>query len=373
MTADTATMPAVAVHPGRAHSLHATRLPRPAAGPGQVLVDVIRVGVCGTDQEIIEGAIGAAPPDAGELVLGHEVFGRVAALGDGVNGWDVGAFVTNTVRRPGGCRPCQTDQADFCDDLVYSEYGIFGRHGFMTEQFVEEPERLVRVPPHLAEIGILTEPLSVVEKALQQATLIQHRIEGWQPRTALVVGAGPIGLLGTLLLRSRGMETVTVARRAAPNRPAGIIEAAGGRYASIRDTKLAEIAAELPPIDLIFECSGNAGMAFEAARVLGNNGVLVLLSLTAAGIVEPIDIGAINREFVLGNKVMVGSVNSSKIHFEMGVNDLQRFEDHWPGLAAELITRRLPGFAAWEQIVRREADGIKTVIEVGQVLAARPD
>lgn len=364
VTADIPTMPAVAVRPGQAHTLHATRLPRPVAGPGQVLVEVIRVGVCGTDQEIIEGAIGAAPPDAEELVLGHEVFGRVAALGAGAAGWEVGEYVTNTVRRPGGCRPCQTDQADFCDDLAYTEYGIFGRHGFMTEQFVEDPDRLVRVPPHLAEIGILTEPLSVVEKALQQATLIQRRIEGWQPRTALIIGAGPIGLLGTLLLRSRGMETVTVARRGAPNRPAAIIEAAGGRYASVRETTLAEIAAGLPPIDLVFECSGNAGMAFDAARALGNNGVLVLLSLTPAGIVAPIDIGAINREFVLGNKVMVGSVNSSKIHFEMGVNDLQRIEDAWPGLAAQLITRRLPGFAAWEQIVQREPDGIKTVIEV---------
>ncbi len=366
MTADTATtMPAVAVRPGQAHSLHATRIPRPSAGPGQVLVDVIRVGVCGTDQEIIEGAIGAPPTDADALVLGHEVFGRVAALGEGVRGWEVGEFVTNTVRRPGGCDPCQSGQADFCDDLAYSEYGIFGLNGFMTEQFVEDPQRLVRVPPHLSEIGILTEPLSVVEKALQQATLIQQRIEGWQPRTGLVIGAGPIGLLGTLLLRSRGLETVTVARRAAPNRPAEIIEAAGGHYASVRETSLTEIAAGLPPIDLVFECSGNAGMAFEAARVLGNNGVLVLLSLTPAGIVEPIDIGAVNREFVLGNKVMVGSVNSSKIHFEMGVADLERFEVAWPGLSSRLITRRLPGFASWEQIVQREADGIKTVIEVG--------
>jgi glucose 1-dehydrogenase len=359
-----AAMPAVAVHPGRAHSLHATTIPRPQAGPGQVLVDVVRVGVCGTDHEIIEATFGTAPPGADELVLGHEVFGRVAALGDGVEGWRVGEFVTDTVRRPGGCETCRSGQADFCDDLRYTEFGIIGRHGFMTEQFVEEPERLVRVPDALEPIGILTEPLSVVEKALQQATLIQGRIEGWRPRTGLVIGAGPIGLLGTLLLRSRGVETLTVARRAAPNLPASIIAEAGGRYASVRERPLRELAADLPPIDVIFECSGNGGMVAEAAQVLGNNGVLVLLGITPTGEM-PIDIGAINRGFVLGNKVMVGSVNSSKIHFEMGVADLARFETLWPGLAARMITRRLPGFAAWEQILDKEPDGIKTVIEVG--------
>jgi threonine dehydrogenase-like Zn-dependent dehydrogenase len=328
-----------------------------------VLVDVVRVGVCGTDHEIIDATFGTAPPGEDELVLGHEVFGRVAAVGAGVDGWQVGEFVTDTVRRPGGCDPCRSGQADFCDDLRYTEFGIIGRHGFMTEQFVEEPERLVRVPAHLESTGILTEPLSVVEKALQQATLIQRRIEGWQPKTALIIGAGPIGLLGTLLLRARGMQTLTVARRLAPNRPAAIVDAAGGRYASVRETPLAELVAGMPPIDLIFECSGATGMVADAALALGNNGVLVLLGITPAGLL-PIDLGAINRGFVLGNKVMVGSVNSSKIHFEAAVADLQRFEDLWPGLAAQMITRRLPGFAAWEQILAKETDGIKSVIEV---------
>lgn len=364
MPTPTPTMPAVAVHPGRPHSLHLTELPRPAAGPGQVLLKVRRVGVCGTDMEIIEAKFGTPPPGADELVIGHEMLGEIVEVGPGVVGWEPGMLVTDTVRRPGGCAPCQGGQSDFCADLAYTEFGIIGRHGFMTELFVEEPERLVGVPPHLEAVGILTEPLSVVEKALQQAEAIQRRIESWVPRTALVLGAGPIGILGTLLLRSRGMEVVTVARRPAPNAPSAILEAAGARYASIRETSLAEIAAGLPPIDVIFECSGNAELAFEAARVLGNNGVLVLLSITASGEPAPIDIGAINREFVLGNKVMVGSVNSSKIHFEMGVEDLARFESLWPGLAARLITRRLPGLAAWEEITQREADGIKTVIEV---------
>jgi glucose 1-dehydrogenase len=357
-------MPAVAVRPGKAHTLHLTELPRPVAGPGEVLVKVRRVGVCGTDQEIIEDKFGTAPAGTDELVIGHEVFGEVVEAGAGAT-MALGTLVTTTVRRPGECAPCRSGQADFCADLNYREHGIIGLHGFMTEYFTELPERLIEVPPALEPVGILTEPLSVVEKALQQATLIQQRIEGWQPKTALVLGAGPIGLLGTLLLRSHGIEVVTVARRPAPNAPSAIIEAAGARYASVREQPLAEIAAGLPPIDLIFECSGNAQLAFDATRVLGNNGVLVLLSITGGEQLTPLPADLINREFVLGNKVMVGSVNSSKIHFELGVGDLARFEQLWPGLLERLITRRLPGFAAWEQIVQKEADGIKTVIEVG--------
>ncbi|MFM9108980.1 MAG: glucose 1-dehydrogenase [Chloroflexota bacterium] len=358
-------MPAVAVRPGTPHSLHPTTLPRPEPGPGEVLVKVLRVGVCGTDMEIIEAKFGTAPSGSEALVLGHEVFGVVEAAGPGAgSAMAPGTYVTTTVRRPGGCAPCQSGQGDFCADLAYTEHGIIGLHGFMTEHFVERPERLIAVPAALEPVGILTEPLSVVEKALQQATAIQRRIDSWQPRTALVLGAGPIGLLGTLLLRSRGMEVVTVARRHAPNAPSEIIEAAGGRYVSIRERALPEIAAELPPIDLIFECSGNATLAFDATRVLGNNGVLVLLSITGGEATTPIPLDLINREFVLGNKVMVGSVNSSKIHFEMGVEDLARFEGLWPGLTGRMITRRLPGLGAWQQITEREADGIKTVIEV---------
>ncbi|MCC6315025.1 MAG: glucose 1-dehydrogenase [Thermomicrobiales bacterium] len=359
------TMPAVAVHPGTPHSLHLTELPRPEPGPGQVLVRVKRVGVCGTDREIIEGDFGTPPPGERELVLGHEALGEIAAVGPDVAGWTIGDLVVDTVRRPGPCAACQSGQSDMCSDLEYTEYGIIGRHGYMTELFVEEPDHLVRVPADLEAVGILTEPLSVVEKALQQANLIQRRISTWNPKTALVLGAGPIGLLGTLLLRSRGMDVVTVARRSAPNAPSRLIAGAGARYASVRETTLADIAAELPPIDLIFDAAGNAALVFEAMRVLGNNGVIVLLSITAGPEVEPAPLNLIVREFVLGNKVAVGSVNSSKEHFELAVDDLALFERLWPGLVGQAITRRLNGFADWRRINDREPDGIKTVIEVG--------
>jgi len=363
---DRPTMPAVAVVAGKKHSLHLSRLPVPKPDPSQVLVKLLRVGVCGTDQEIIEASFGTAPPGGDALVIGHEMLGQVVAAGSHAEGLQIGDLVTNTVRRPDWCDACRSGQSDFCTDLEYTEFGIIGRHGFMTEYIVDQPERLIRVPADLEHVGILIEPLSVVEKALQQAQLIQRRISTWTPKSALVVGAGPIGILGALLLRVRGVEDVTVvARRPAPNAPSRIIEAAGARYASVREHTLAEITADLPPVDVIFECSGNAEIAFDAMRVLGNNGVMVLLSITGGDELVPQPVSLINREFVLGNKVVVGSVNSSKEHFELGVADLTAIEQRWPGLAEQLITRRLPGFAAWEQITQKESDGIKTVIEVG--------
>jgi glucose 1-dehydrogenase len=228
-----------------------------------------------------------------------------------------------------------------------------------------EPAHLIRVPAELERIGILTEPLSVVEKALQQATLIQRRIPSWAPRTAIVLGAGPIGILGTLLLRSRGLEVVTVARRPGPHAISRLIDASGARYAATRDRSLAEIAAGLPPVDLIFEATGVPDLAFDAMEALGNNGVLVLLSLTGGDETKDLPIARLNRSFVLGNKVMVGSVNSSREHFEMAVDDLGRFERLWPGLAEQLITRRIHGFDDPAQIAAEVEGGIKTVIEVG--------
>ncbi|MFM8593718.1 MAG: alcohol dehydrogenase catalytic domain-containing protein, partial [Chloroflexota bacterium] len=296
----------------------------------------------------------------------HVMLCRVEAVGGSVTGWQHGDLVTNTVRRPDWCEACRSGQSDFCTDLEYTEFGIIGRHGFMTEYIVDQPERLIRVPVELEHVGILIEPLSVVEKALQQAQLIQRRISTWTPKSALVVGAGPSGLLGALLLRGRGVEDGTgVARRPAPNAPSRIIEAAGARYASVRERSLREIVADQPPVDVIFECSGNAEIAFDAMRVLGNNGVMVLLSITGGDDLVPQPINLLNREFVLGNKVLAGSVNSSKEHFELGVADLTAIVQRWRGLAEQLITRRLPGFAAWEQITQKESDGIKTVIEVG--------
>lgn len=358
-------MPAIAVVPGTPQSLHLTTMPRPAPGADEVLVRVRRVGVCGTDQEIIDAKFGVPPAGTHRLVLGHEVLGVVESVGPRVTGFQAGDLVGATVRRPDDCAYCRAGQVDMCRTLGYTERGIIGAHGFMVEHFVESPRYLVPVPPELEVTGILLEPLSVVEKALRQATLIQRRLAAWAPATALVLGAGPIGLLGTLLLRSRGLRVTIVGRRPGPHLAAAIVEAAGARYVASGGAPLpAVMAASTEPIDLIFEATGSATVAFQAMEVLGNDGVLVLLSLTGGDELAPVPIATINREFVLGNKVMVGSVNSGMEDFARGLADLARFEELWPGLTARLITQRLAGLRDYARITGDGCDGIKTVIEV---------
>jgi glucose 1-dehydrogenase len=360
--------PAIAIHPGQANSLHLTEIPRDEPGPGEVLVRVRQVGICGTDRELIHGSFGTAPSGASSLVLGHEMLGKVEAVGPEVFDFTPGQLVTATVRRPDGCPACEAGQPDMCQWLEYTERGIAGLHGFMTESVVEDVRWLIGVPHDLAHIGVLLEPLSVVEKALRQANLIQRRIHSWNPKTALVFGAGPIGLLGTLLLRSRGMEVVTMARRPGPHLVSEIVEAAGARYAvmPLQETSIHEVAASLPPIDLIFEATGSATPGFAAMEIIGNNGVLVLLSGASGPAELTVPAAAINGSLLRGNKVVVGSVNSAREDFEAGVEDLTSFETLWPGLASRLITRHLDGLDDYARILDRPEGDIKTVIDVDE-------
>jgi glucose 1-dehydrogenase len=357
--------PAIAIHPGQANSLHLAEIPRDEPGPGEVLVHVRQIGICGTDRELIHGSFGTAPAGSASLVLGHEMLGEVAVVGADVPGFAPGQLVTATVRRPDGGPACVAGQPDMCQWLHYTERGIAGLHGFMTESVVEDVRWVVGVPHELAHIGILVEPLSVVEKALRQANLIQRRLASWVPKTALVLGAGPIGLLGTLLLRSRGMAVVTMARRPGPHAAAEIVAAVGARYAAMREMSIREVAASLPPIDLIFEATGNAAPGFAAMEILGNNGVLVLLSGASRPAELTVPAAAINGSLLSGNKVVVGSVNSAREDFELGVEDLTRFETLWPGLTARLITRRLHGLSDYARILEKPDGDIKTVIDVG--------
>ena len=355
---------AIAVHPARPHSLQRTSIALPPPGPSDVLVDVVRVGVCGTDREIIRGDIGHAPEGSELLVIGHEVLGRVNAVGEAVSDLAPGDLVTATVRRPDGCAACQAGQPDMCLWLGYTERGINGAHGFLAQQFVEAREHIIPVPAALEATGVLVEPLTVVEKAVRQAQLIQRRMAYWAPKTAIVTGAGPIGILGSLLLRSLGIEVYTVARTPAPNTPAAVLAKAGAHYVSTREEPLMDLARRVGPVDLIIESSGSSRVVLDAMQVLGNNGVLVLLSLTGGDHHFEVPADAINTSLVVGNKVVVGSVNADAIDFTNAVEHLAQFDELWPGLAASLITTRLPFDTPLEAISAKATDGIKTVIEM---------
>ncbi|MFL5758461.1 MAG: glucose 1-dehydrogenase [Thermomicrobiales bacterium] len=353
----------IAVYPGKPDSVHVVSVPAPVYGPDEVLIRIRDVGVCGTDKEIIDAKFGAPPPGTDELILGHEAIGVVEEVGDDVASLRPGDLVAATVRRPDGCPACQAGQPDMCLWRNYTERGILFAHGFMIEQVVEHPDHLVKIPPELAAIGVLLEPISVVEKALRQARLIQRRIAGWQPRTAVVLGAGPIGLLGTMLLRAEGFEVHTLARSPAPTAASKFVTSCGAHYVSTKETSYLELAATLPNVDLIIEASSASAPVVDAMTLLGNNGVLVLLSLTGGDLRLDFPIDLINREFVLGNKVMVGSVNSAKEDFEHGATHLATFEKFWPGLTGSLITTRLPAFEHPQGIRDASVGGIKAVLE----------
>src|SRR6266436_1820401 len=311
MITEAAPMKAIAVRPGIPGTVHLAELAkRPlddvSNGRG-VLVKVLRVGVDGTDKEINAAEYGAAPPGYEFLVLGHESFGRVEAVGPNVTELQPGDYVVATVRRPGASIYDKIGTNDMTTDDTYYERGINLRHGYLTESYVDDAEFIVKVPGGLKEVGVLLEPTTVVEKGITQAYEIQRRLRVWKPRRAAVMGAGTIGLLATMVLRLKGLDVTTFALNQKPNLNAELIEAIGARFVSTKDKSIAEGSKENGPFDLIFEATGFSPVVFEAMQVLGKNGVLVLSSVTGGDRMIQVPADRINLEFVLGNKVMVGT------------------------------------------------------------------
>ncbi|MGC4191010.1 MAG: glucose 1-dehydrogenase [Thermomicrobiales bacterium] len=365
------TAAALATLPSQPGSLLLTRTPVPALGPYDVLVGTIRVGICGTDREIIRGDLGTPPDGTDELVIGHEVAGRVLAVGPEVTRVSPGQVVTATVRRPDGCPACLAGEPDMCLWLTYTERGIAGEPGFLCERWVEREDWVIPVPDALEPIAVLIEPLTVVEKAVRQAEAIQRRLAYWKPERAIVIGAGPIGLLGTLLLRAKGLAVTTVARTPKPNPAANLVEASGAVYRSLREASLDEIAASIGNVDIILECSGNAEVALDAMRAIGVNGVEVLLSVSGDRGPIPLPADQMNASMVVGNKVVVGSVNAGMVDFVNAVERLGTFERLWPGLAERFITKRMPFGPDLDlhAIANKSPNEIKTVIEFGTTIS----
>jgi threonine dehydrogenase-like Zn-dependent dehydrogenase len=345
---------AIAVFPGRPNSVHLAELPKPSLeevpGGRGVLVKVLRVGVDGTDKEINAAEYGAAPFGYDFLTIGHESFGRVEAVGPNVTELRPGDYVVATVRRPGTSIYDLIGTNDMTTDDVYFERGINLRHGYLTEYYVEDAEYVVKVPRGLKEVGVLLEPLTVVEKGIAQAYEIQRRLRVWRPRRAAVMGAGTIGLLATLVLRLRGIEVTTFALNAKPNLNAELIEAIGARYETTREVPILEGAKQHGPFDIIFEATGASQVVFESMRALGKNGVLVLSSVTGGDRMLEVPADRINLEFVLGNKVMVGTVNANREYFEMGARDMAQAESEYPGWLGRLLTHPVKGLENYEQL-----------------------
>jgi threonine dehydrogenase-like Zn-dependent dehydrogenase len=349
-------MKAIAVMPGKPETVHLRDVPKPHLngvdnGRG-VLVKVLRVGVDGTDKEINGAEYGAAPQGDDFLILGHESFGQVEAVGPKVTELKPGDYVVATVRRPGSSIYDQIGTNDMTTDDTYYERGINLRHGFLAEYYVDDADFVVKVPQSLKHVGVLLEPTTVVEKGIAQAYEIQRRLRVWRPRKAAVMGAGTVGLLATLVLRLRGLEATTFGLTPKPYLNSDMIEALGARYQSTRELPILEGAKKFGPFDLIFEATGASPVVFESMQALGKNGVLVLSSVTGGDrkICEvPADM--INLHFVLGNKVMVGTVNANREYFEMGVRDMAHAEAEYPGWLERLLTHPVRGLENYSELL----------------------
>lgn len=372
-------MKAVAVIPKQASSAHLVEMDKPKVsdikdGRG-VLVEVLRVGACGTDREINNGEYGVAPEGYDYLVLGHENFGRVIEVGENVREVAVGDFVVATVRRPFGASIYDTiGQQDFTTDSEYWERGISRLHGYWAEFYAESADFLIKIPPKIAEIAVLLEPLSIIEKGLKQAEDIQKRLDIWEPKTAAVLGVGNVGLLTTMALRMRGFEVHGFGRDAREGyRNAELLEEIGATYDSTAETSVFDSVKKYGEYDLIFECTGFSPIIFDAMQSLNENGILILASVTGGGRkTDAVPSDIINQKFVLGNRAMVGTVNANREHFEMGVKDLALCEAMYSGWLGKMMTHKIEGLENFAQAFDILNNGgkykaIKTYFEVNKI------
>jgi threonine dehydrogenase-like Zn-dependent dehydrogenase len=360
-------MKAIAVHPAaRETGFAAIPEPQLISRTG-IKIRVLEVGVCATDREISRGIFGTPPEGYDFLVLGHESLGEVVETGADVTNVQPGDLVVAMVRRPcgvAGCVPCEARRQDFCGTGTYAERGIQHLHGFMTSFVVEEESQVVKVPATLREFAVLAEPLTVAEKALQQVEAVQSRLPWHGSRTALVLGAGPVGLLGAMALKVRGYRTAVLSREPATDPKADICASAGIEYISSGDIQNnGEVALALGNIDLVYEAAGSSAFAFDMLQYLGSNGVFVLAGAAGHAGAIPVDADRIMWNMVLKNQVLLGTVNAGRQAFVDAVADLQTFDQKFPQAVRRLISRRYD-MQDHAQLLEGAVGGIKNVIQI---------
>jgi threonine dehydrogenase-like Zn-dependent dehydrogenase len=347
-------MRALTVAAGVADSARLDDVPTPSADEGTVLVRGLAVGICGTDREITEGKYGRAPSGSDRLILGHESLGQVEEIHGKGSSLTVGDYVVGMVRHPDPvpCSSCAVGEWDMCRNGQYTEHGIVGRHGFATEYYRLSPDRLVTVPRQLGALGVLVEPASIVAKAWEHIDRIGGRAS-WNPARVLVTGAGPIGLLGALLGQQRGLE-VHVFDRAPSGIKPELVHALGGTY---HFGTLADVTVEA---DIILECTGASAVIWDVLSLTARAGIVCLTGVSLGGHRMSVDIGQMNRDIVLENDVVFGTVNANRRHYEAAVEALVRADASW---LQRLITRRIP-LSEWREALRNEKEDVKVVLEL---------
>ncbi len=367
-------MKAVAVFPGKREVKLVNHEAPALTGAADVKLRMLEVGVCGTDKEICAFQYGAPPSGTAYLVIGHESLGEVIEVGADVSRVRVGDLVVPSVRRPcphERCQACRADRQDFCYTGDFTERGLKEAHGFMAEFVVDHERYMNPVPAELREIGVLVEPLTIAEKALIQVWDIQERLP-WscsvEPgkgrahgRRGLVLGAGPVGLLGAMTLVQSGFDTYVYSHGSGPK--ASIVESIGATFVSA-EAKAAEMLPDLiGEIDLVYEAVGASRLAFQVLKIIGPNAVFIFTGVPGRKAPIEVDADRIMRNLVLNNQVVFGTVNAGPPAFEAAIRDLGVFAQRWPEVVRSLITGRHPIEAHAEFLLGR-SEGIKNVISL---------
>ncbi|MGN6442587.1 MAG: glucose 1-dehydrogenase [Arthrobacter sp.] len=346
-------MRALAVTPGEKDSLHLREVPDPGNGEGQVLVEALAVGLCGTDSEIIAADYGEAPPGQDYLVLGHENLGRVIDAPPH-SGLAKGDLVVGIVRRPDPepCKACAAGEWDMCLKGKYTEHGIKGLDGFARERWRADAGAMVKLDDSLQDVGVLLEPTTIVAKAWEQINRIGQRAF-FDPHTAVVTGAGPVGLLAALLGVQQGLD-VHVFDIVTDGPKPQLVPDLGATYHSepLPDSGIKP--------NILVECTGVTPVVLDALKCRAQDAITCLTGVSGTGKQTRVDVGALNREEVLMNGVVFGSVNANRRHYDAAAEALAKADPDW---LRRLISRRVP-LEEFSEAFKHQDDDVKVVLDL---------
>ena len=346
------------------------------SNPTDVKLRMLEAGVCGTDREICAFEYGMPPPGSEHLIIGHESLGEVIAVGPRVTRVKIGDLVVPMVRRPcphDYCMACANGRQDFCFTGDFTERGIKQRHGFMAQYVVDDEIYMNPVPQELRDVAVLVEPLTIAEKALIQLWQVQQRLP-WscakQPgkaqahcHRAVVLGAGPVGMLGAMALVNQDFDTFVYAREPAPNAKADVLQRIGAKYISAETHTMEALAREIGNVDLVYEATGASRLAFDMIEQLGTNGIFIFTGVPGRKAPVEVDTDLMMRNLVLKNQVVFGTVNAGRDAFEASIRDIGLFVKRWPEAVKSLITGRF-SMTDHRELLTGRASGIKNVIRL---------
>jgi threonine dehydrogenase-like Zn-dependent dehydrogenase len=359
-------MRAVAVYPTQ-REVRVIDHPEPKlTSPTQARMRILDVGVCGTDRDIVSFEYGTPPDGYDYLIIGHESLSEVVEVGAQVSNVKVGDLVIITVRRPcphPDCVACRQGRQDFCYTGDYTERGIKQNHGYMTDFVVEEERYLNPVPRDLRDVAVLVEPLTIAEKSLEQLWMVQRRLPWDRPHRAVVLGAGPVGILGAMALKVEGFEVSVYSRSQNHEEKNRLLDAIGIPYIAAETHSTEDMARTVGPIDVVYEATGASSVAFDVLKHLGPNAVFMLTGVPGRNGPIPVDTDEIMRNMVLNNQLILGSVNAPPQAFQSAIQHIGVFSQRWPDALRSVITARFPLEHALDAL-HTLAGGVKNVVAI---------